>query len=178
MKSKITAAILTASFMLVQNAILLPSINIKAESKAVLEEPRNSCEEKDVKIHQLQQAVSLFKEALNKFGASSPIQAAELWAEGIKTRNGALQYSVLCDKQKEQFEKEFKDNPSWVTGFSSPWVTKYEIISSEKVDANTYDIKVKFYWATSAGEEKPTESNLVVSKVNDKWCISKLNKPY
>lgn len=122
---------------------------------------------------QLQAQISLFKEALDLFSATSPQQAAEIWASAWGKRNGAMQYAVYCSELKKQMEKELGDatNSLWVIGTSSPWLTKYEIINNKKVNENTYMITVRLHWATSSGESKPSENTLTVVGDKGKWCI-------
>lgn len=128
----------------------------------------------DVYTQQLQARFELMKKALDKFGPVTPNSAALLWAEGVKTRNGALQYAVLCDNLKKKFEEDMdKDNNySWVTGVSSPWVTKYEITQAKKLSDEAGEYTVKFYWATSAGESEPSENILTIGVHGNKWCIT------
>ena len=54
-------------------------------------------------------------------------QAAQDWAQALKTRNGAWQYALLSEELRAEKLADFE--MSWVTGFSSPWVTDYEVES-------------------------------------------------
>lgn len=136
----------------------------------------NSPIRNDVYVPQLEARLELMKKALDKFGAVTPNSAAQFWAEGVKTRNGALQYAVLCDDLKKKFEEQVKQdkNYSWVTGVSSPWVTKYEITQVKKLSDEVGEYTVKFYWATSAGESEPSENILTVGVLGNKWCITSI----
>lgn len=159
----VTVCILLSSIMPIKAESLVTSY-LKQDNKVV--ETINN-QEQDANI-------SLFKDALNEFGATSPILAAKLWAKGIKTRNGALQYAVMCSQLKVEFEKSLPYAPSWVTGVSSPWVSKYEIVGSKRINDTSYEYKIKFYWATSSGESEPTVSTLTIAKEKGIWCICKI----
>jgi hypothetical protein len=117
--------------------------------------------------------VSFFKEALDKLGATSPEQVVKTWAEAEKTRNGVYHYAVACTELKNKIiiawgkpEENF-----WVYGGSSPWLDRYEILSNKKLNNYEYEVKIKFYWATSLPTSETTETTLKIVKENDTWCV-------
>jgi hypothetical protein len=123
---------------------------------------------------QLEGQVNLFKEALDKFGAINPIEAVDLYVLGFKERNGAYQYSILCDKLKQNFIKEMGE-PSksfWVIGVSSPWLQDYRILENKKVNNQTYLIKFRLHWVASGNYNQYEDKALTVVKEGNKWCIS------
>ena len=130
-----------------------------------------------VSMQQLKAQVSFFKDALDEFGATSPKHAAVLWAKSEETRNGVFQYAVSCGNLKEQIIKRLGkvDESFWIIGGSSPYVKKYEITSAIKLDDSTYKVTIKYYWATSAGEEEPTHDILTVVKDRNYWCVKEVN---
>ncbi len=114
---------------------------------------------------------SLFQEAINEFGATFPEQSVNLWAKGVKERNGALQYAVMDEKLKSKFSNYLEKNrPSWVTGGSSPWIETYEI-KLNKVDTFTYKAEVVFSLATSAGSLGSYPAYLQIVKQSNYWMI-------
>ncbi|MGH4117416.1 hypothetical protein [Clostridium sp.] len=117
----------------------------------------------------------LFKEALDQFGATSPNQVVELWAKGFKERNGVLQYSVYCDKLKENFIKNRGEAPTsyWIIGASSPWLQNYEIINNKKLSNNSYEITVKLTWV-AVQYNKSEKRTLIIVKEKNKWCIENI----
>lgn len=123
---------------------------------------------------QLEAQVGLFKKALDKFKATDPIQAVDLYVLGFKERNGALQYSVLCDSLKQSFIKEMGE-PSksyWIIGTSSPWLQDYRILEHKKINNQTYVFKIKLHWVASGNYNEYEEKTLTVIKNKNKWCIS------
>lgn len=113
----------------------------------------------------------LYEATLQEFGPFSPENAALIWAKGVKTRNGVMQYSVLTGDLKKQFKQE-RDNSSWVTGVSSPWVTKYSIVASKEIDKQTFQITVQFEWGLNGPPPDPTQKTLTIIKVGQYWFIS------
>lgn len=125
-------------------------------------------------IEMLEGTISLLKDALDELGAATPNDVANIWAKGIQTRNGYLQYYVLCDRMKNEFKEELSKSQrdSWVTGYSSPWVSSYDIVNIEKINSLKYKFTINFNWETSIGPEDSTESSVITTKIDNKWCIS------
>jgi hypothetical protein len=132
--------------------------------------PIKAQDDKDVKIQQLEANLRLFDEALREISPSTPKETALIWAKGIATRNGAMQYSVLSDRLKEEFRKKM-EGQIWVTGTSSPWVIGYALTDTKKV-GESYEVTVEFSWGTSAGPAGKTQSKLTILKEGGKWRIS------
>jgi hypothetical protein len=117
----------------------------------------------------------MLKDALNELGATTPKDAINIWSKGIKTRNGYLQYYVLCDHMKHEFKEELSKSQrisSWVTGYSSPWVSSYDIVNIEKINPLKYKFTINFNWATSTGPYDSTKVTITTTKIDNKWCIS------
>jgi hypothetical protein len=135
--------------------------------------PIKAQDEKDVEIHKLQTNLRLFDEALSELQAPTPEETALVYAKGVKSRNGAMQYSLLSNKLKAEFRKKM-GNEIWVTGVSSPWVSNYKIISKKKA-SGVHKITIKFNWATSTGSAGSTQEELTIAKENGKWRIININ---
>ncbi|MDT8719653.1 hypothetical protein IAI10_23720 [Clostridium sp. 19966] len=86
-------------------------------------------------LDQIKGQIYLYDQALKEFGAASPEQAVDIWAEGYKNRNGVMQYSVMCDKLKKQWLKDQGDptNSFWIIGGSSPWLVDYTLLEKKKI---------------------------------------------
>lgn len=67
---------------------------------------------------------------------SSGEEAAKMYAEAVKERNGAIQYALLSDVMRAERYGDFSSF-AFVTGVSSPWVGSYEI---SKIDDKHFDI--------------------------------------
>lgn len=129
------------------------------------------------KVESLEGSISMLKDTLKELGATTSKDAINIWAKGIQTRNGYLQYYVLCGDMKPKFVKELTKSQrisSWVTGYSSPWVSSYDVVNIEKINSLKYKATVNFNWATSMGPYKSTEATINVTKIDNKWCISNI----
>lgn len=110
---------------------------------------------------------------------SSPEEALSLWSDGVKTRNGALQYAVLSPQLREQklagYEEMF-----WTSGTSSPWVDHYVINRLPSAEENV-QFTVAFYLASSTGAAgtetyvittgQPSEPSAIVGNV-EYWLVT------
>ena len=129
------------------------------------------------KIEALEGTIDMLKDALDELGATTPDNAVNIWSKGIQTRNGYLQYYVLCDDMKHKFIEELSKSQrisSWVTGYSSPWVSSYNIVNTEKINPSKYKVIINFDWATSMGAYKSTKATITTTKIDNKWCISNI----
>lgn len=150
-------------FSIIGVAALLYSLNVLAFGQEV-----NSC-------NFIKAKADMFQQAIAEFGAISSDDAAFLWAKGVKTRNGALQYAVMDSNLKKIFSENMeRDRPSWVTGVSSPWVENFEIVKSEKEDDSTYYITVRFNLATSTGSAGSYDTCLMIVKDGKYWVIENI----
>jgi hypothetical protein len=130
----------------------------------------------EINTQQLKGQIYFFQQALDKLGASSPNQAAELWAQGPKTRNGVFQYSVSCDNLKVSIIKKLgkPEESFWNIGVSSPWVEKYEIGEMKKLNPSEYQATIRYYWTTSTGSAGNTQETLIIRKSGNVWCVKEV----
>lgn len=120
--------------------------------------------------------VELFKDALDQFGANSPEQVISIWVNAEKTRNGVLHYAVASSELKDKIIKEWGEpkDSFWIYGASSPWLDKYEIVYNKKISGSEHEVKIRFFWTTSAGPEEPSETTLSIIKIKDIWCVKEV----
>jgi hypothetical protein len=117
--------------------------------------------------------VELFRQALDKLGATSPEEVISIWASAEEMRNGVFHYAVACDELKSKIVNEWgepKDN-FWIIGGSSPWLERYEIVYNKKLNDSEYEAKLKFFWISSIGPSESTETTLIIIRNKDKWCV-------
>lgn len=101
----------------------------------------------------------------------SAVQAAELYGFGLQHRNASIQYSIFSKDFKKIMYPHFVEL-NWVTGVSSPWITKYEVTKETVVNNNEEIIEMRLDTATSSG---PAPSILLtISLVQDRnnWVIT------
>lgn len=107
--------------------------------------------------------------------AKEAVSAAGTWAEGIKTRNGALQYAVMEPELKRKWREKFAEN-DWTTGTSSPWVEKYEINEKSKIDNDTIKFEVVFTYTDSTKNTFLMKEYVTVKKQDNNWYVTSLEK--
>ncbi|MGI6129768.1 MAG: stalk domain-containing protein [bacterium] len=122
----------------------------------------------------LERRIELLQQAL---APKTPEEAAQKWAEGVKMRNGALQYAVLSLEFQEQRRADYEDL-GWVTGTSSPWVDSYKIMEQTKKDDTTWEYKIQLALKTSTGDAGSTLATLLVKQYEDNWFIDQLSEEH
>lgn len=125
----------------------------------------------------LEGRIKLFESFADTYDAKTPDEIAELWAQGVKERNGVLQYAALNTPLKVKFKELAEKRGSWVTGFSSPWVESYSI-TKEKTNESTWKYNVIFKAVTSASDTYNWHAALIVNKENGKWRIVDIQKDF
>jgi len=107
--------------------------------------------------------------------AKEAVAAARSWAEGVKTRNGALQYAIMTPELKKEWHHKFAES-NWNTGTSSPWVKKYEVIEKSKIDDATIKYEVLFTYTDSTQSTFLIKEYVTAKKQGDNWQVSSLEK--
>lgn len=81
----------------------------------------------------------------------------------------------MSDELKKLYKAHLDKNyPAWVTGFSSPWVEKFNIVQSLKNSENEYTVTMQFNLATSAGSYGKPLAKLSIIKNDKYWVINKV----
>ena len=134
--------------------------------------------ESGVQINPYKIRSELLMEATNYTGVCSPKKAALVWAEGLKLRNAAIQYTVMTKALKSIYAKQLETSTSqgnWVTGMSSPWIESYTILSKIKISYFEVKVIMNFHAATSAGLFDSYKATLSILKEDPFWRISKID---
>jgi hypothetical protein len=118
----------------------------------------------------LSRQITLLQDAL---ASTTPGEAVEKWAKGVKERNGALQYAVLSPELKKQKLSDY-EHVGWVTGGSSPWVKDFKILKETKINEGLREYEVQFFWVASDGFAETTVANLTVKQDGQNWYISQI----
>lgn len=118
-------------------------------------------------IDSLRRRTALLQKAL---APQTPREAAESWAQGVKTRNGAWQYALLSPELKEQSLSNYEE-AGWVTGVSSPWVESYSIIEEKEVKEGVWQFKIQFALMTSTGPADSYVDRVTVGRRDGGWYI-------
>ncbi|MBY0121518.1 hypothetical protein [Bacillus sp. S/N-304-OC-R1] len=153
-------AMLTSAAYAYETPKQITHVNI-AQNKAT-EINRNEIDRLTLQVSLLENAVAAksAKDAINK------------WGDAVSTRNGAYQFALFSPALKQKTDSYFIQN-GWVTGTSSPWVSKYKIINEKKINPTTFSYKVEFHLATSTGSAGTESAIVTVKKINNNWFIDK-----
>lgn len=121
----------------------------------------------------------MFDKYADIYDPKSPDEVANLWAQGVKGRNGLFQYLALSRPLREEFKRIMKvsERDSWVTGFSSPWIVDYKI-EKENIGESTFRYKILFKAITSLPETFIWHATITVASENGKWRIIKIDKDF
>jgi hypothetical protein len=104
---------------------------------------------------------------------SSADEAVNAWAEAVKTRNGAVQYSLLSPELKKQTLIPYQ-SVNWVTGVSSPWVDSYQVSKGVPAADGNVAYNVTFTLKTSSGDAGTGTVKVTVSQQDGNWPITGL----
>lgn len=97
--------------------------------------------------------------------------AVNMYAEAVKTRNGAVQYGLMSDELRLKSYYELNEL-GFVTGTSSPWVDSYEI---SNIGDNSY--KIVFHLRTSVPTDLITTTvNIKLIQEGQYWRISSIEE--
>jgi len=115
----------------------------------------------------------LLIEALDHVGVCGQDSAATVWAEGLRLRNAAMQFSVMSPALLTEYARQLESTfPNWVTGVSSPWIECYEISGITPLKETKAEIRLKFTTATSTGVAGSHCATLTVERDGAFWRIA------
>lgn len=107
----------------------------------------------------------LLLKAVEELGVCNPDDAVAVFTKAIKSRNGAMFYSILCDSLKKNYlERLETDSPYWVTGVSSPWVTGTQILKKTQLKNGDYEYELLVTTATGGGPDREFKGELTIQK--------------
>lgn len=107
--------------------------------------------------------------------AKEAVTAAKTWAEGVKTRNGALQYAAMTPELKKEYYAELAEG-NWTTGTSSPWVETYEIKEKNRLDDDLVKYEVTFTYTDSTQSTFLMREYVTVTKQDQNWYVAALER--
>lgn len=159
---------------IVDGRVLVPIRTIAERLGAIIRwnEKRRSVDIDFEAIKAQDSRISLLESAL---APKDPLTAVTRWAEGVKTRNGALQYAVMSSSLRKETFSDFVES-NWVTGTSSPWIESYDVNEICRVDSNTYRYKVEFTYTDSTKATFTERQYVTVIKDKEDWLVSSLEK--
>ncbi len=158
----------------VDGRVLVPIRTITERLGALIRwnEKQNSVDIDFEELETQKLRISLLESAL---APKDPNAAVKTWAEGVKTRNGALQYAVMTPELKEISYSDFV-KLNWSTGTSSPWIKSYEVKERSRVNNETYRFEVVFTYTDSTKKTSIETRYVTVVNSEGNWLVSSLRK--
>jgi hypothetical protein len=88
-------------------------------------------------------------------------------------RSAALQYTVMSAALKTEYASQLDQvAPNWVTGISSPFVSKFEILKAESISPGVCRVTLRFTLATSTGPTGEFNATLDLNQEGTFWRIT------
>jgi len=109
----------------------------------------------------------------NTLAQTTPDDAVNQWADGVKSRNGALQYALLSEELRHKNYRDYAES-GWITGTSSPWVEEFTIMETPAASPTEHSYQVKLNLATSTGPAGTYLQQVIVSQEGDRWVITQI----
>lgn len=158
------AVALTVSLLLVS---IVSSVYAASDVKVTVlgEDQAAQIESLTLRIHRLESALA----------PQSPQSAAELWAEAVKMRNGALQYALMSPELKREHYQDLVES-NWSTGVSSPWVESFEITERKKADDKTFVFDIRYTLTDSTKATIIESETILVRAGQDGWFIAAIEQ--
>lgn len=154
-----------------------PGAQVSETNKDQVGDRRSEAEpEMAAEIESLQFRMDLLHQAL---APDTPEEAIQLYAEGLKTRNGALELAAMSPELRKKKEDQYK-KMHWITGTSSPWIEQIRMSEGTENPDGTYTYHLQLYWRTSTEPEQPEDWSqiphefVVVSEVDGHWYVTDL----
>ena len=120
---------------------------------------------------QIEEKLSVIEDVL---APTTPEETLSLWVRGQQVRSGALQYSSLSPKLKEQV---LAKKEGWVTGGSSPSAGNVTIVKTQPVGEDTMTYVIKIDEMLQGKVSGQVTQNLEIKKYNlggkTYWLIEK-----
>lgn len=110
---------------------------------------------------------TLWEQSSNYIKIDDKDEIVNLWACGIRDKNGALLYSVSNENIKAQLKNIFRDNPSWFIEQPEYQIQSFEVKKPKKISKNLFSYEVIYKSIHSSGDNKNLKQILRIEKGKD-----------
>lgn len=118
---------------------------------------------------------TLWEQSSNFVKVLNKDEAATLWANGIKEKNGALLYVISNDNVKNQLKNLFKDNPSWFIEQNQNIIESFTLSKPKKISKNLYSYEITYKTLHTDGYSQLLKQNLSVENTGESFKISEFS---
>lgn len=115
---------------------------------------------------------TLWEQSSNFVKIKDKFNLVNLWATGIRDKNGALLYLISNDNIKLQLKNLFKDNPSWVIENNQNVIESFEIGKFKKLSKNSYSCVIKYASKHIDGYSQTLKQTVHIESQNKEFKIS------
>ncbi|MEW9674451.1 hypothetical protein [Ammoniphilus sp. 3BR4] len=133
-------------------------------------------EEEDTDLASLQRQVKLLSKQVQRLeeaiSPKTPQEVAFRWAEGIMTRNGALEFALLSNELREKVRNDYE---MWEWSFppgSSPRPLDFEVRKEIRNPDGSWQFEILYYIGSSTGITHTGTETITVSQYDGRWCLS------
>ena len=102
-------------------------------------------------------------------------EAATLWANGIKEKNGTLLFVISNDNVKNQLKNLFKDNPAWFIEQNQNIIQSFTISKPKKISKTLYTYEITYKSLHTDGYSQLLKQNLSIENTGECFKISEFS---
>lgn len=121
-------------------------------------------------VHSLQTQVNLLQKAL---APTSPKEAAQRYAEGLKTRNGALQFAIMSPQLQEKRRESFEAFLWGEGSSSSPWIEEASVDDGVQIKNGVWQFTITLVHNDSTNNKRTGTYDIIVQKYGEHWYLDK-----
>lgn len=114
---------------------------------------------------------TLWEQSSNFVKIIDKCNLVNLWATGIRDKNGTLLYLISNDNIKLQLRNLFKDNPSWVIENNQNVIESFEIGKFKKLSKNCYSCVIKYNSKHIDGYSQTLKQTVHIENSNKEFKI-------
>lgn len=115
---------------------------------------------------------TLWEQSSNLVKITDKQNICNLWATGIRDKNGTLLYLISNDNIKLQLKNLFKDNPSWFIENEQNIIESFEIGKLKKVNKNLYSCTITYKSKHMDGYSSTLKQTIHIENKNREFKIS------
>lgn len=106
---------------------------------------------------------TLWEQSSNYIKINDRDEIANLWASGIRDKNGALLYLISNENIQTQLKNVFRDNPSWFIEQNEHQIQSFEVKKTKKISKNLFCYEI-IYKAINNSSTKLLKQTLCIEQ--------------
>ncbi len=114
---------------------------------------------------------TLWEQSSNFVKIDNKNSIANLWATGIRDKNGTLLYLISNDNIKLQLKDLFSNNPSWIIEDNQNVIESFKIENFKKVAKDSYTCKIVYNSKHADGYCQNLKQTIHIENINKTFKI-------